>query len=154
MIEIIISVIMFFLGMTQPPVATIVPDNGDSSANTYVTGGVEGLDQYEIEAGRDIGVFQLECDEWGASTYGAYSLSTSGGGYSSYIPLSDCADLTSGSGAQFQIIATSFDMEITCSNCKFNMVYAKISKPGINQQFGRIWVTVTGPNPQLVVTGK
>ncbi len=153
--DLLIAIIMFLMGMTQPVTATVVPDNGDVYANIYSAGSSDYLSGYEIEEAQNLGAFELLCSEAGTSPTDSISMTTSGGGYPTPVDVYKCSDLIRADGAQFQVVETMFEIDVACnSDCTLRTWYASTSGPGINQRFGRLWVTVTGPNPELVVTGK
>jgi len=149
-------VISMLFGASAPATATIVPDNGDDVVNIASIADFDApLDDYEIEEGASVGIFDVSCSEQGNSPIDGYSLTTSGGGYASNISVADCSDLYSVGGATYQIIETTFPMSVTCNaDCEVYTLYDTFESGDLTQEVGKIWVRVIGPDPQLIVIGE
>lgn len=159
----ILFVVSMWFGSPAPATVTLVPNNGDDAVNTAVISSFGSLSNHEIEAGVSVGIFEVLCSENGSSTANeilpmvfSYEYTTSGGNYPANIEVTKCSNLTSLGGATYQAIGTTLELGFSCnSDCEVYYLTAQFEQAGFDQfEVGKIWVSVTGPNPELIVVEK
>lgn len=152
----IFFVISMWLGSPAPTTVALVPDNGDNAVNIASIGFFDSLSNHEVEDGANVGIFEVMCAQNGTSLTGSYNVTTSGGNYPTTIDVSKCSDLTSSGGATYQSVGTTFELEFSCnSDCDVYQLTSQFEQEGFNQfEVGKIWVSVTGPSPELIIIDK
>lgn len=151
-------VLSMLAGGPAPTTVEIVPNNDNNIVEVSSIGSYQSLSDQKIEDGASIGIFEILCSESGPSITGSFDITTSGG--KNYPPtiieVDKCSDLTSPGGATYQVIGTTFELGFSCnSDCEVFDMTSTFEQPGLSQfKVGKIWITVTGSNPELIVVEK